>query len=167
MPTFPITPPRASIRRELSAYIRKLYKNNPLTFIALSITIVGLLWVGGRNLYFSLAGPNFRAIVEFREPIQSNTIGELQLSIENYSDIPVQGLKVTILPPPDSLINDIEKTSIVIGSIPAKSASPKERISFLTHRLGKGVLRILLEPLNSESNVRSSIEQFAFEIRHS
>ena len=160
------TPPLGKIHRRIYSWCRSQFKKEPIGVVALVITILGLLYSPLKCSYYSFVGPSYGAIVEFKYLPVSTGVQSFFLSVENYSDIPIQAVEATIESSADTLMAQIERQRVVFGSIPPNSVSSKEEISFYAQKPGKGKVIVYLTPYNSQSNVKPKRDEMDFTVSH-
>ena len=155
---FPI-PPEARSLSGFSQWIKHLFLKEPIGAIALIITIATAVLIPTfKGCYYSLIGPSFGANVEIKHPIPANVRYGFTITVENYSDVPILGLKASIKVFPNRGNILIDPSEIAIGTIAPNSISNKMDLAIVRMNPDTVELQIQFEPMNKYSNVKPQLQ---------
>ena len=140
------------------------FKKEPIAWVSIVLTVVIFLSPLLKSFYYWIVGPSYNILSEFRYPPGTQGDNTLLVRIENYSDIPLSGLKVSVST--NSNTEVYGSGSILFGTVAPNSMSEVRTIGLSFHQPGSGFIRFQCSPINDESNVRPKVVTTPFEVGH-
>jgi hypothetical protein len=145
-------PPLGSRRTRIKAWAKKLWNKEPIGLVALIVTVLTIAFPLAQSCYQRLVGPDIQVIISSQAQPKSNTQNEIVVQVENYSDIPAQGL-LLVFRSSNERLAILQRTHLLIGTIPPRSISPGQALSFISQESGTLSLEIAFKKTTTESNV--------------
>ena len=97
-------------------------------------------------------------------PPEAQLPNTMLVRIENYSDIPLTGLKVSVSFNPDTIAS-VHSNIILFGTVAPNSMSEVHPINLSFRQQGSGFMVFQCSSINDESNVRFKVVTYPIEVR--
>lgn len=140
------------------------FKKEPIAWAGIIFTIVLSLIPLSKSIYYWIAGPSYAILAHFQSPPIAQSFNNLLVRIENYSDIPLTGLKVSVSTNSDTIVSTSGREIILFGTVAPNSMSEARPIHLFVHQPGSGFVLFQCSPINDESNVRFKEVKYPVEV---
>lgn len=154
-----------NLSKKLWQFLAGLFKKEPIAWAGIIFTIVLSLIPLSKSIYYWIVGPSYAILAEFRFPPKAHSFNNtLLVRIENYSDIPLTGLQVSVSTNSDTIASTSERKIILFGTVAPNDMSEVHPIDLGFLREGSGFIQFQCSPINDESNVRFKVVKVPIEV---
>lgn len=150
---------------KLCRFLAGSFKKEPIGWVGIILTVVIALSTLLKPFYYWIVGPSYAILAEFQFPPKAHSFNNtLLVRIENYSDIPLTGLQVSVSTNSDTIASTSERKIILFGTVAPNDMSEVHPIDLGFLREGSGFIQFQCSPINEESNVRFKEVKYPFEV---
>ena len=154
-----------NLSKKLLQFLAGSFKKEPIAWAGIIFTIVLSLIPLSKSIYYWIVGPSYAILAEFKFPPKAQSFNNtLSVQIENYSDIPITGLKVFVSTNSDTIPSTSGREFILFGTVAPNDMSEVHSIELFLRQPGSGFVLFQCSPINDESNVRFKEVKYPFEV---
>jgi len=154
-----------NLSKKLLQFLAGSFKKEPIAWAGIILTVVISLSTLLKPFYYWIVGPSYAILWEFQFPPKAHSYNNtLLVKIENYRDIPITGLQVSVSINSDTVASTSERKIILFGTVAPNDMSEVHPIDLGFLREGSGFIQFQCSPINDESNVRFKEVKYPFKV---